>query len=812
MGTNFIKIAWRQLTRNRVYASVNIIGLAIGIACGLVIYKIISYESGYNKFNKNYTEIYRVINQLEPPGAGIVFSEGQAHPLAAALRNDFRGIHAAMTFYAEQGQIAVENKHGTVDRYQENEGLAYAEPQIFELFDFKFLAGNPQSALANTGSVVINSLLAQKYFGLAPGNESEALGKSLNINNKATFTVTGIFADLPETTDLPFKIIADYKSQPASNPYFNNGTDWQEYNSATNCYLLLPKEISAGDFENQLAAFSAKYVNTDSPVKQKLILQPLSKLHSWQVGNYSHRQIPEKALYLLGFVGLFIILLASVNFVNLSTAQSSARIKEIGVRKITGVSKLQLITQFMGETLFISFIAALIGVAVAQFLFIYLEDILGYRLNLEILKSPGTIVFLTASALITGIISGIYPSFVMAGIKPVGNLKNSLPAITGSKSISVRRILVIGQFVIALILVSGTLVMQKQINYFFNADLGFNKEAVLIIPLPETSINKPEALKSNLLKYPEIKNVSLQASSPMANWRVTNSIIYPTLEKDLYSGNLKTIDENYLDLYELKLIAGKNISNRKNSGEAIVNRKLTQLLGFDDPNKAIGEVFQYGRNDMAFTIVGVVDDFHSSSLQNEKDFMILSNVSFNIKEIALKINPVTASLSGYNGAIEKVKGEWEKIFPEDIFEYNFLDRRIAGFYSGQTNSFKLIRLFALIAILIGSLGLYGLISFIASQKIKEIGIRKVNGATIPEVMTMLNVDFIRWIGIALLISTPVSWYLMHKWLENFAYKTELSWWIFALAGLLALGIALLTVSWQSWKAATRNPVEALRYE
>ncbi len=812
MGTNFFKTTWRQLTRNRIYASVNIAGLAIGIACGLVIYKIISYESGFDKYHKNYSNIYRLISQLEPPGEGIFYAESQTHPVGEAIRNDFPGVKAVMTFYAEKGQIAIENSNGTFDRYQENEGLAYVEQGFFEIFDFGFLAGDPQSALSNAGSVVITSSLAQKYFNLNTSDVSNALGKSITVNNQKTLTVTGVIADTPKNTDLPFTIIADYKSQTASNPYFYGGTDWQEYNSATNCYLLLPDNISPGALETQLVSFAAKYIGTDSPVFQKYVLQPLSELHSGKAQNYSHRRVSEKAFFILGMVGLFIILLASINFINLSTAQSSKRFKEIGVRKITGVSKFQLISQFLGETVFISYIAAILGVGIAYFLFIYLEDIIGYRLALDFLKNPGTFVFLITSTLVIGVISGIYPSVIMAGMKPVGNLKNLLPAKNNSGSLSVRRILVISQFVISLVLITGTLVMQKQINYFFKADIGFDKEAVLIIPLPDANTNKLAVLKSDLSKYADIKKISFESTSPMADWRVSNSINYPTLEKDLFSGNLKTIDENYLELYNLKLIAGQNLSERKNSGEAVVNRKLTELLGFIDPNKAIGEIFKYGRENMEFTIVGVTEDFHAQSLQQEIDYVILSNVSFNIKEMAVKINPATASLAGYTNAIEKIKNEWTKIFPEAIFSYNFLDRKIAGFYNGQTNTFKLIRLFAMIAVLIASLGLYGLISFITNQKIKEIGIRKVNGAKISEVIVMLNTNFVKWIAIAFVISTPIAWFLMHKWLENFAFKTELSWWIFALAGLLALGIALLTVSFQSWKAATRNPVEALRYE
>ncbi|RIH66371.1 ABC transporter permease [Mariniphaga sediminis] len=812
MGLNSFKMVVRQLARNKVFSAISIVGLAIGIACGLVIYEIISYESGFNKFNKNYPNIYRVINQLEPSGIGTVLAEGQVHPLGAAIRNDFPGVVAAMTFYAEKGQISIENENGAFDRYLEADGLVYAEPQVFQIFDFKFLAGNPQNALSNSGSIVINSSLAQKYFKLSQGNESDALGKPININNKGTFSVTGVFADLPETTDLPFKLIGDYKSQPASNPYFNNGTDWQEYNSNTNCYLLLPDEISAINFESQLVSFSAKYMGTESPVKQKYVLQPLSKLHSWEVGNYSHRQVPEKALYLLGFVGLFIILLASINFVNLSTAQSSRRFKEIGVRKISGVSRFQLIWQFMGETILVSYIAAVIGLGVAHVMFIYLTDILGYRLTLDLLKNGGTLIFLIISTFLIGIISGIYPSIIMSGMKPVGSLKNFLSVKGNSGSVSVRRVLVIAQFVVSLVLMTGTLVMQKQIKYFFSADIGFNKEAILITKIPEVEKSKLELLRANLLKYPDIKQVSFESTSPMADWKVSNSINYPTIEPNLYLGNLKTIDENYLELYEIPLIAGRNCSERKNSGEAIVNRKLIQLLGFKDPNSAIGEIFSYGRENMKFTIVGVVEDFHAMSLQQEMDHIILSNVGFNIKEIAVKINPVTASLTGYNSSIDKIKKEWETTFPEDVFEYEFLDQKIAGFYNSQVNTLKLVRLFALIAIFIGSLGLYGLISFIASQKIKEIGIRKVNGAKVSEILTMLNKDFVKWVAIAFVIATPIVYYAMNKWLENFAYKTSLSWWIFVLSGVLALAIALLTVSWQSWRAATRNPVEALRYE
>ena len=296
MKTNFIKIAWRQLTRNKVYSAINIVGLAIGIACGLVIYEIINYETGFDKYHKNYSNIYRVINRYNLPEEGIVYSEGQVHPLGEAIRNDFPGVNAVMTFYAKEGQVTIQNGNGTPDRFQEKEGLAYAEPEIFEIFDFEFFAGNPDNALSNTGSIVITSSLAQKYFKLDLKNVGAALGKSIIIDNKTTFTVTGVIADPLQNTDLPFTMIANYADQTTSNPYFRNGTDWNEYNSATNCYLLLPDDINPADFENQLAPFFVKYNGSESPDGQKYAIQPLSDLHSGNCNNYNYRQVSKNSV------------------------------------------------------------------------------------------------------------------------------------------------------------------------------------------------------------------------------------------------------------------------------------------------------------------------------------------------------------------------------------------------------------------------------------------------------------------------------------------------------------------------------------
>ncbi|MCG8702134.1 MAG: FtsX-like permease family protein, partial [Bacteroidales bacterium] len=636
--------------------------------------------------------------------------------------------------------------------------------------------------------------------------------KTIIIDNKATFQVTGIIADPPDNTDFPFTLIAGYQDQTVSNPYFNEGNDWNEFNSATHCYLLLPDKLHPNDFEQQLIAFSHKYYGEEQPVKTRYVLQPLSELHSGVGNNYNNRLVSEKKLMVLGLIGLFLIVIASINFINLSTAQASKRFKEVAVKKISGSSRRQLIFQLMGETITVSFIAAFLGIIIAKLAFIYFENLIGYSLDLEIFKNPYSLIFLIITALGVGLISGLYPSIIISGLEPAGTRKSAFAGKNMPGSISVRRTLVIAQFAISIILIIGTLTMHQQMDYFLNKDLGFNKEAILIAKLPDNEVNKLQALKMNLLKFADVEMVSYATRSPLADWNVGNEINYPGLEKDVHSGNLKTIDEDYLELFNLKLVAGRNCDKIKDNGTAVVNRKLTNLLGFEDPNEALGKKFKYGRHEIEFTIVGVVEDFHSKSLHNHMENVILSNLSWNIKEMIVQINPATASLEGINETLENIQEEWLKVFPGNIFDYSFLDQQIAGLYEQEKRTSNLIQLFTFIAIIIGCLGLFGLISYITSLKIKEIGIRKVNGAKVSEVLAMLNKDFIKWVVIAFVVACPIAYYAMNKWLENFAYKTTLSWWIFGLAGVLALGIALLTVSFQSWKAATRNPVEALRYE
>ncbi|MCB2201154.1 ABC transporter permease [bacterium] len=813
MFKSIIKTIKNHISKNKTYAIINIVGLAIGIGCSLVIFKIITYESSFDKYHSNYENIYRLITDYKDPLGEIKYEEGQVPPVGEAIRNEFPGIDAVMTFYAAKGQISqisIENINGEIQKYQENKGIVCADPNIFKVFDFNFLAGNPSEALTNKGNVVISSSLAQKYFGLSELEVGEAMNRLITINNKVTLQVSGVISDPPKNTDLPFTIIANYYDQIIINPYFGDGTNWEAGHSYTNCYLLLPNGLSAKDFENQLAAFYDKYHEKKNGYDRRYFLQPLSELHSGLCNNYSNRQVPTKNLLILGIIGLFLIVIASINFINLSVVQATKRFKEIGIKKIHGESKRQSIVQFLIEAVFIAYVAAFIGLFIAHFLFIYLENTIGYRLELDLLLNPGTIIYLMLLATTIGLLSGLYPSMIIAGMSSNVALKNSLGIKNSSVPLSIRRTLIIIQFVISLVLIIGTLVMNRQLNYFMTKDLGFSKEAILLVTLPEGNKDKLPLLKEKLLKYPEIEMVSLGTRSPLADWRVSNLINHPSIEKDTYVANLKSVDEDYLDLYQLRIIAGQNFSKVKNTKDIVVNRKLTVLIGFSNPQDAIGERIDYMGNE--FKIVGVVEDFHAQSLQKNIENVIFGNFGGLINEMALKINPAIINSDGYKELIKKVQTEWDGVFPNDMMNFRFFDEKIASLYKEEKNTSNLIQLFAIIAILIGSLGLFGLISYVISQKTKEIGIRKVNGAKVSEILLLLNKDFMIYFAIAFVIACPIAYYAMDKWLQNFAYRTQLSWWLFALAGSISMVIALLTVSGQTSSAARRNPVEALRDE
>jgi ABC-type antimicrobial peptide transport system permease subunit len=813
MFKNYLFTAFRNMKREKLFALMNIMGLAIGIGCGLVIYKIITHELSFDAYHKNYRNIYRLIIEFNHPQYGTLYSEGQVHPLGEALRNDFPGVDAVMTYYAGGGQVTVIDAKGNPDRFQEYKGIAYAEPNIFRVFDFDFLAGDPEKALVNKGSVVISSGLAMKYFKLPASDVASAIGKSITINNNATLQITAIIANTPATTDIPFTLIGSYKDQPASNPYFNNGIDWDEYNSNTNCYLAVTEGTSAESLQSMLPGFLLKYSGKEKASFAKYILQPLSELHyDSKVANYNKRQISYGTLSILGVIGLFLVISACINFVNMSTAQAIKRAKEIGVRKSLGVKKSQLVGQFLGETIFISLLSSVGGVLIAQLLFMALEGILGYQLKVEIFNNINELTFLLALVILTGFLSGFYPAIVMAGMNPISALKNSLTARSTSGLLSLRRSLVVLQFVISQVLIIGTIVAGKQMDFFMGNEVGFAKEAIVVTKVPGSPSEKRDALKNILLKQPGVEMVSFSVASPMSGFRVNNEIQHPSISEDQrVDGNLKTADENYIELFHLQLLAGRNLPEQKDTYDAVVSRKLTQSLGYQTPEQALGDKFKYA-DDMEFKIIGVVEDFHSTSFHNPMENVILSNLPWNIFEMAVKINTPSGNFTEVQSTITGIKTEWDKLFPETIFDYTFLDQQIAQMYANEKKTAQLFQIFSAIAIFIGCLGLYGLVSYMANQKTKEIGIRRVMGASMTNIFGIFSKEMLTLVAIAFVVAAPVAWYVMNNWLQGFKYQVEMSLIFFLTALGVSLAIAFITIGYKAISASNANPINSLRSE
>ncbi|MEO9482745.1 MAG: FtsX-like permease family protein [Ekhidna sp.] len=813
MLKNYFITSFRFIKRERTFAFMNIAGLALGIACAIVIYKILDHELGYNKQNVNYDRIYRLINE-DVRTEGTVYRRGQTHPLAHALRTEFPSINAAMTFYDKDGLIGIEDVEGNIQRFQEKEGVVFVESQYLELFTLPFLHGDASSALDQPGKVIITRSKAKKYFGVSEYNLHEAVGRSLILENKQTVFVSAIVENPPTNTDFPFEVIFHYQDQGAANPWFYGGKEWGEYNSATNCWVMLQEGASHIELEKQLVAFVDKYLPEHVAEKRTYRLQALSDLHYSSLIRRTYAGITstKNELLALGMVGLFLIITACINFVNLSTAQAVKRSKEVGVRKTMGSSRRQLIIQFLCETFLITFFATMVGVLIASFLIQQVEMIFSYQLSFNVFRDLDIMYFLGLVVLGVTVVAGLYPSFVLAKMDPVLAIKNSLNIKQTSGFLSLRRILVIFQFAISQMLIIGILILTAQVDYFMNKDLGFTAESIVTVKLPENDSTKQIVLRNELLSNSEIKDVSFSTSGPMSSWQSSNTIFHPNIEGQDQIGNLKNVDENYFALYEIDIIAGEPFNDTDPSDHAVINRKLTQVLGFEDPAEAIGERLRFGRGSLEFLVVGVAEDFHSSSLRADMENVFLANQSWNIFQMGVKLNTEKAGREEMQRTIQFIEEKWKSHFPEHVFELEFYNEKLDSFYSLEQSVAQVFRIFMIIAIVIGALGLYGLVAFMANQKTKEIGIRKVMGASELTIWNIFSREFLTLLIVAFAISAPASYFLMNAVLDNYAYRVPIGPGFFVLSILASIAIALLTVGYKSLKVARANPILSLRDE
>ncbi|HWY97679.1 MAG TPA: ABC transporter permease, partial [Bacteroidia bacterium] len=760
MVKNYLNTAWQNLRSHKAYVIINTIGLAVGIAACLLIFLLIHYETSFDTFHKDKERIYRVVSATKTQH-GMDYSKASALPVADALRIDYPQLEQVARVYSRDDQlITLLNDKVNAPQTKFKEDVLFVEPEFFDIFNFPFLAGNSKNALSELNTVVLTQEIAEKYFG----DWHEAIGKFIKYNNEIVCKVTGILKNIPVNTDFPLQVVISFKTSRNEDI----STDWVSQDGSLNTYLVLPKNMSSRQFDKELKTFVKKHTPPEY-ANHGYILQPLSEMHyQSQFGTYRHSTFSKELIAGLSLIGLFLLIIACINFINLATAQAVNRSKEVGIRKVLGSSKKQLIIQFLSETFLITIAAVVIATVVASLVLPLLNNLLQTSLGIQ--PDLPLIAFLVGIIIIVTFLSGFYPAIVLSGFNPITVLKSKLTS-KAAGGLSIRRVLVVFQFTIAQILIIGTIIVVRQMNLFQNASLGFDKDAIITVPLPNDSARqtKVNALKLQLLQQAGIKNVSLSAFSPIdkAGWdgdfRFDNAV-----KKSGFNVEFKWADAEYFKTYNIQFVAGVPYRQADTINGFVVNELMAKKLGFKEPEDIIGKKIAIFDGSMVAPVVGVVKNFNGNSLKVEMKPILLAGWKMMFRSMNIKIQPQNAQQT--LAAIERL---WSKTYPDFMYEYQFLDEKIAGFYKQERELSQLFKLFAGIALFISCLGLYGFVSFMAVQRTQEVGIRKVLGASMISIIYLFSKEFTVLVGVAFLIATPVAYYVMHQWLQHFAYRIDI---------------------------------------
>ena len=793
MLRNHFTIAFRNLSKHKSFAIINIAGLTLGIASALVIFLLVRFELSFDTFHSKADRIYRVLSG----GPGEVEDTGTPHGLMEILKEEFPEVAQVAVAYklnAASTQIEINNQ------LTREPNICFVTPSFFDIFDVSWKVGSPEKSLSQPGQVVIDEDLAQKYF------QGDAMGKSIRLNNEFDLVVSGILQNAPANTDIPIQIAVSHATFQREDNYQS------EYNSSSNSfyhtYILLQEGADPKATEAKFHGMIEKYISKEVADKYWAhALQPLSDIHfNVAVGenNISEHAISKESIASLSLIGLFLLVTACINFVNLSTAQAMRRSKEVGIRKVLGSTRRQMIGQLMSETLLLTLVAVVLSYLFATAAFPYLPGWLGVSLDTSLLYQPSMVLLALGIVVLVSGLAGFYPALVLSRFQPAATVKNSFTnRQTGG--LILRKGLIVFQFGLSQVLIICTVVVISQMHYFNTTSLGFDKEAIVTVDLPKSDPQKLQTLKTNLMQYAAIEAISFSINTPAAvtnNWWTSYS--YGTTPNEKGVTEQKFIDDDFLSLYSIPLLAGRNV-REGDSTQLLVNESFLRENAIQNPQDALGATINFWG--MKAPIVGVVKNFHSQSLHEEIPPVIMARFPTMFQKASFKVNRSQAQ-----DAIAHIEQQWKVIFPGYYFTFQFLDDDLATMYEHEQSTSRLLSFFAGLAIFIGCLGLYGLISFVTAQKTKEVGIRKVLGATVQHIVYLFTKDFVVLVAIAFVIAAPIGYYFMEQWLADFTYKINIQWWMFAVAALAGVVIALLTISFQSIKAALANPVDSLRNE
>ncbi len=818
MFKNYFKTAWRNLVKNKTVSLINMAGLAIGMSAALVIFLLVQYDFSFDKFEKDNSRIYRVVSDYDISGQSY-HSSGVPDAMPLAVKNEVTGLDAAGPFRTWNDGVKVSissEKNNTVTIYKKEKNIAFADENYFKLLQYTWVTGSSKTSLSQPYQIVLTETNARRYF---PGlTDDRIVGKEVVFDDTIRTIVTGIVKDLKENTDFNFKIFISAATIETPRLKPQDGDEWGSTNSASQLFIKLSAGTTATQVQNQIASIFKKYYKPTQQTSGIITthrLQPLSDLHfNADYDNFNQPLAHKPTLYGLLAIAVFLLLLGCINFINLNTAQASKRAKEIGIRKTMGSSKTQLIFQFLSETFLLTLTAAILSLALTPLLLKAFSNFIPEGFHFNLIQQPGVFLFLLSLLVSVSLFSGFYPALVLSSYKPVLVLKGVAFSDTNKMhSAWLRKSLTVFQFVVAQVFIIATILVSKQIRYELNKDLGFKKDAIIYFnPNYNEDPAKRFVLMNKLKSIPGITMVSLSNTPASSNDGGTRILTYRDDKKEIKTDADKNfVDTNYLKLYQIKLLAGTNLLSSDTMQSFIINETYMHTLGLTDPHQAIGKYLDWGNN-VQYPISGVVADFHQKSLHEPINPLVMaSNIS---QEYNFNIALQSQNSGGnvWKTAITKIEKAYKEVYPDDDFEYSFLDETLAKYYTTEQNTSGLLIWATGLAVFISCLGLLGLAIYITNLRTKEMGVRKIIGASVLQIVSLLVKDFLQPVIIAFIIAVPVAWWGTTNWLQGFAYKTTLSWWIFIVTGISAILIALLTISFQSIKAAVANPVESLRTE
>jgi putative ABC transport system permease protein len=809
MLKNYLKIAFRNMAKYRVISFINLFGLTVGLSCCLLILTYILHEESYDKYNSKANRIWRVTRSFNNKEGVVSLHLGAvAPPFAPLLQNDFPDIQK-ITRLLPAGSSPMRYE----DKLFNEKNIFFADNNLFSLFDIPVIRGDRTNALTDPFSVVMTDEVAKKYFG-----DADPINKVIRLDNRYNFRVSGIIAPVPENSHFHPNLMLSFNTLKDSAIYGEKSLANNWGNNAFFTYLLFPENYPVKSLEARFPAFldrhlASNYGAGNQPSRlTKIYLQPLTDIH---LHGHTDEEIEQngdsKRVTVFGAIALFILLIACINYMNLSTARSTLRAKEIGIRKVSGAQRHEIIAQFLTESVLLTWLALILASALTFLLLPWLNGLTGLNLSAQVLIKPYILIPLIATPFLVGILSGIYPALFLSSFQPVKVLKGLFKA--GSNTVNFRKVLVVLQFSISIVLLISTAIVFQQLHYMQSASLGFNKDHILTMDYNNGLDHTFEAFRNALQQDPHV--IAATRSSRIPSGRLLDEQGAQTESGDSLrpvNADIKYVgvDHDFVKAYGIPIVAGRDFNRNyaTDSTGFLINRAATQVLGIKNPQDMVGRNFSYGG--VKGKIIGIMGDFNFESMHQAIlpiIFTIPAASQYSFGNISIKV-----SGADINTTLAHIESTWKRYLPEVPFQFTFLDERFQELYKTEQQQGSLFTTFAGIAIFIACLGLLGLSAFAISQRIKEIGVRKVLGASTGSIVTLLSTDFLKLVALAAVIAFPVGWLAMHSWLADFAYRISIQWWVFFAAGILAAAVALFTIAFQAIRAALANPVKALRSE